>query len=386
MVNYSNSKISTFEQCGQKYKFQYIDKVETDVENTIEAFMGDLVHRTLEKQYKDLQFTKLNSKEELVEYYLGLWKEEYNSAILIVKDYGPEQYREKGKVMIEEYYDKYKPFDEGKTIGLETTDFYDLDDNYKIHVRIDRLVDMGEGVYEIHDYKTNSSLKTQKEADEDRQLAIYSLGVKDKYPDAKKVVLVWHYLAFNKELRSERTDEQLDELKLEILDSIKKIESEKEFATRKSGLCDYCAYKKMCPAWKHLFDSIDVSEDFGRKLVDRYALLKEKEDFLNKKLNEVSEKIKLYAEKKKVNTLYGAKMSVTIWSKDAVKVPGKNDPGRAEFIKQIKNLNLFEVYSDLDTWAFEKDFEKLSAIEQKALSRFITKKRIEKLYLNKTSL
>jgi len=51
---YSHSKLSCYEQCPQKYKLQYIDKVETEIEESVEAFMGVRVHETLEKLYRDL--------------------------------------------------------------------------------------------------------------------------------------------------------------------------------------------------------------------------------------------------------------------------------------------------------------------------------------------
>lgn len=379
MITYSNSKINTFLQCAKKYKFQYVDKIETEIENTIEAFIGDLVHRGLEKLYKDLNYAKLNSKEEIIEFYEKLWEEEYNENILIVKDYSSDNYKDKGRQMLVDYYDKYHPFNQGKTIGLETTDYYDLDENYKIHVRIDRLVDMGDGVYEIHDYKTNNQLKTQLEADEDRQLAIYSMGVKEKYADCKEVILVWHMLSFNKEVRSKRSKEELLKLKQEILEDIKRIESEEEFNPNQTALCDYCAYKEICPAWKHLF----MADLDSKKLVDNFSKLKELEDKIQKKLNVLSEKIKLYAEENGLKSVYGNKEMVTIWSKNTFKFPLKNDPERPKFIAAMKSLSLFEVYSDVDTWALEKDFDKLTEIEKQVLTHFALKTKIERLYLKK---
>ncbi|MFH1711202.1 MAG: PD-(D/E)XK nuclease family protein [Nanoarchaeota archaeon] len=71
MTTYSHSKIGTFLQCKQKYKFQYVDKIKSDIE-TIEVFLGKRVHETLEKLYKDLQFEKLNSKEELLAHRVTL--------------------------------------------------------------------------------------------------------------------------------------------------------------------------------------------------------------------------------------------------------------------------------------------------------------------------
>ena len=67
--------------------------------------------------------------------------------------------------------------------------------------------------------------------DEDRQLALYQIGVQNMWNDVCNVELVWHYVAFDKEIRSKRTEEGLDELKKaieeekwdsDILDEIKK--------------------------------------------------------------------------------------------------------------------------------------------------------------------
>ncbi|MAG20116.1 hypothetical protein CL618_01655 [archaeon] len=61
MTCYSHSRLGTFQQCKYKYKLNYIDRIKTDLES-IEAFMGKLVHETLEKLYKDLKFQKLNKQ------------------------------------------------------------------------------------------------------------------------------------------------------------------------------------------------------------------------------------------------------------------------------------------------------------------------------------
>ncbi|MBS3124586.1 PD-(D/E)XK nuclease family protein, partial [Candidatus Woesearchaeota archaeon] len=95
MTQYSHSKLGTFQQCKQKYKFQYVDKVKVESKDTIETFLGGLVHKTLEKLYKDLKFQKLNTKEELLNFFKECWNKEFNDKILIVKkDYKKENYFE----------------------------------------------------------------------------------------------------------------------------------------------------------------------------------------------------------------------------------------------------------------------------------------------------
>ena len=97
--------------------------------------------------------------------------------------------------------------------------------------------------------KTNKNLKSQWEVDEDRQLAMYSLWVREKFSDCKGVKLIWYFLAHNTELVSERTDEQLSKLKVEIEGNIKEIEACENFSTNKTPLCNWCAFKSMCPEW-----------------------------------------------------------------------------------------------------------------------------------------
>ncbi|GAG81123.1 unnamed protein product, partial [marine sediment metagenome] len=65
--------------------------------------------------------------------------------------------------------------------------------------------------------------------DEDRQLALYQIGVQSMWNDVGSVELVWHYVTFDKEIRSKRTEEELDELKKDTIDLIKKIEATREF-------------------------------------------------------------------------------------------------------------------------------------------------------------
>ena len=65
---FSHSRISTFEQCPLKFKFQYIDEAETEGFEGVEAFLGSRCHEALEKLYKDLKFQKILSLPELIKY------------------------------------------------------------------------------------------------------------------------------------------------------------------------------------------------------------------------------------------------------------------------------------------------------------------------------
>ena len=47
---------------------------------------------------------------------------------------------------------------------------------------------------EIHDFKTAQRVPRQQELDRDRQLALYQIGVAEKYGADRPIRLVWHYL------------------------------------------------------------------------------------------------------------------------------------------------------------------------------------------------
>jgi len=100
--------------------------------------------------------------------------------------------------------------------------------------------------YEVHDYKTANSLPQKEKIERDRQLALYSLGVKEMFGQEQEVLLVWHYLSHNKTIYSKRTKEQLEKLREDTIQLIKKIESTEKFPLNRGPLCNWCEYKNHC--------------------------------------------------------------------------------------------------------------------------------------------
>lgn len=384
MTTVSHSKLNTYRTCKLKYKYQYIEKKPTDVENTIEAFMGDMVHQTLEKIYKDKQFMKENTVEQLLQFYHELWNKNYSDNILIVKkQYTDQNYKEKGEKMIRDFYNTNHPFDQEKTIGLETQFYYQLDENNKIHVRIDRLAIAPDGTYEIHDYKTNSNLATQEEKDQDEQLAIYAMGVKEKYPDATKIKLIWHFLAFDKKIISYRTDKQLADLRNKLLEDIETINNTIRFEPEKSPLCSYCAYQKDCPLWAHMFKTEKGNTDTGQSLLQKYIKLNAYEEKLKQKKEQIEKKILEFSKNNNLKALHDSEYSLTIWTKNSVKLPDRKYPNKKKFEEVLKQLSLHDMYTEVNTWQLEKDWDKLPNVKKEVLKNFAENKKIIRLYLNK---
>ena len=252
MVIYSHSRLSTFENCPLKFRYKYLDKIIPPLEKSIEAHLGKVVHDTLEWLYLEVKAGRVPSLDHVVIHYSQTWRETWDDAIKNVKKrYTTKEYFNQGVGYLLDYYMRHKPFDDN-TIDVEKKVFIELDKEgrYKIIGFIDRLVyNLKTKEYEIHDYKTGGNLPQPEAVENDRQLGLYSIAIKELFGKEKKVSLIWHYLAFNRRIISQRTNEQLERLKKETIELIKKIESEIEFIPKKSYLCHWCEYKEICPIW-----------------------------------------------------------------------------------------------------------------------------------------
>jgi len=252
MALYSHSKLSTFEQCKLRYKMRYIQKLKPDFGKTIEAHLGTCVHDALEWLYSEVLKGRVPSLDQVILKYQETWGETYNEEFSIAKlGMKEEDYFEKGVKFIVDYYFKHKPFNDG-TIALEKQIYITLhpDFPHKIMGFIDRLVlNPKTGEYEIHDYKTATTIPDRDKIEADRQLALYSIAIKQTYKTDKPVLLTWHYLNHNTQIFSRRSEEQLEKLKEEIMNLIREIESTKEFGANVTKLCEWCEYNKSCPVF-----------------------------------------------------------------------------------------------------------------------------------------
>jgi len=397
MTVYSHSRLSCYEQCPHKFKLQYIDKVETELEESIEAFLGSRVHETLEKLYEDLKFQKKNSLGDLLDFLRKEWKSNFSDSIIIVKqEYGPDNYLAMAEKYVSDYYKRYNPFNQVKTIALEERILVNLDEqgDYQLQGYIDRLSEASDGVYEIHDYKTNSRLPLADYIKTDRQLALYMIGVKNNYPDVKDVRLIWHFLAFDKELDSTRTTQELEQLKNDTVSLIDTIETDEKFEATASYICDWCEYKGVCRQWKHLFKiqekpANEYLADSGVKLVNRYAELKGKQRQVNNELDDelakVEEAIYLFAEKEHVDCVFGSKNKVRITESERLCFPSKNSKERKQLEEVLRKYGKLEQVSQLDTTALGEIIEQ-NQWEPKvleALKKFVELGKKKRLYLSK---
>ena len=204
-----------------------------------------MVHLTLEYTYKKANFEMITpDKGMVVGLYGWFWRRKWHENIFIVKkQYGKEHYKSMGEKAVARFFDTYAPFTQNKILGLEQKLSIRLDDagKYIMTGVIDRIDEKPDGSIDIVDYKTGTTPPSQAQIDEERQLALYQIGVKE-FVGERKVRLVWNYLMSGIEFTSERNEKQLDALKKDTMLLIDEVESATVFDKHPSALCNYCEY------------------------------------------------------------------------------------------------------------------------------------------------
>lgn len=249
---YSHSRLSSFENCRKQFEFRYIQKIPSE-SDSIEAFVGKRVHEILERLYLFVGRDQIPGVEKVIDRYQKLWEETYDpERVRIIREGTPLSfYRSLGESCLRGYYLKHYPFDDSETLGIEKRVVFPLDEagEYKMQGIIDRISRARDGAIEVHDYKTGARVPSQKVLDQDRQLALYQIGVTRLFGEDQPFRLVWHYVAKNQTRISTRTPEQLTALAESTISRIDEIRTATEFPAKKIALCPWCEYKSRCPLW-----------------------------------------------------------------------------------------------------------------------------------------
>jgi putative RecB family exonuclease len=246
---FSHSRLSAFERCPRKFQYRYLWKIPAEGES-IEGFVGKRVHEVLERLHRATATHGVPSLPKVLWRFQQMFAEAYDAnRVRIAREGTPlDFYRALGEQCLANYYHEHYPFDRDETLALEERVSFQLGSGYAVQGFVDRIARTRDGAIEIQDYKTSARVPSQTNVDEDRQLALYQIGVGERFGAQRPVRLVWRYLRQRRTLVSTRTPEQLDELAVKTRALIDEIRSETRFEPRPSALCRWCEYREGCPA------------------------------------------------------------------------------------------------------------------------------------------
>lgn len=250
---FSFTQLAAFRNCPLQYKFSHILKVPTfgkatfsfgrAMHNTLQKFFERYLERTGAKQgdlfsgQKRKESGGLPSLEELLEFYAESWINEWYD-----NKKQKEEYKNKGRRSLKEFYKKIKGAPP-QTLYAEKG-FNIKIGGYTLKGMIDRIDKLEDGV-EIIDYKTGAA-KEKLSLGDKKQLLIYQIAAEEALGE-KPRKLTYYYLNDNKELSFLGKDKEIEKLKEEIVEQIKKIAGSNFEPTPGKPLpCSFCDYKSIC--------------------------------------------------------------------------------------------------------------------------------------------
>jgi len=375
---YSYSKLNQFERCPQQYKFHHVDKVPVDKEVTIELFIGDLLHRALEKLYDVRMLGKVLSKDEFLALYDAGWEKAPLQTLKISGDImKADDYVKHGRATLAEYYDKYHPFDDGKTLAVEQKVDFTIDEarGLKMTGKIDRLTRQDDGTIEIIDYKYKRGIPRKQDLERNPQMglyqtALYQLAAQENWPGFDDVRIRMIYLRQGEEFSTKLAPDVLDELREQTLQrilEIKRAQRDNDFPPKVGALCQWCQYEEICPAKRHelmVEDELTADEEALRaqELAERYLELAKTEKQAKVEKEDLKKQIANLARSLEVKTVVGRQGRINITDKEVPQFPTKtqNSDAVVAIASAVKetDFDLFELYAEMNLRELFKAYDK----------------------------
>lgn len=206
----SFSMLSTIEQCMRQYKFNYIDRIETDSDN-VYTYLGSLAHLLVEKLYRK----EITNKEAV-----SKWLEKINSMVYFFVDYSKTEqydkqielknknrkYKNNYNMNMVRYFRNFKPIqykdflqEERVYIRLDKVFNLPFFKNYVFNGIVDFIGLNNDGSIDIIDYKTSTMYKGEKQVLHSFQLILYAICLENMGFKINRVD--WNFLKYARKVK-----------------------------------------------------------------------------------------------------------------------------------------------------------------------------------------
>jgi putative RecB family exonuclease len=248
---FSFSRVTTFEQCARRYRYRYVDGVR-EAFQSIEAFMGQQVHETVEWMFQEKGAGRLPPVDEAVRRYSASfdrgWTEARGGLRIVKKNSALEDYRRSGAQMLADFHRARFVRDAFETVGLERHFLLEIGEGRRFQGYIDRLARDPSGIVHIIDYKTGGRPPVAFGGKDGDQLEAYAVAMFAETA-VDEIVLMLEYLrngsTLTKRIRRSDTEETARRLRARI-----RVAAEASvFPPTPGTLCDWCGYNDLCEAF-----------------------------------------------------------------------------------------------------------------------------------------
>ena len=243
----SPSSIGTFRQCPLKFKYSKIDGLPDP--SGPEAILGNFVHDVLEELYKlpSEMRTQAQARQLARELWSSQWEEKASRVVHGEKELN--RFRWSAWWCIENLWVLEDPstFNPSKMECFVTGSIGGV----KMRGYIDRL-SIDEKSVTISDYKTGKTPRQTDLQEKFFQLITYSQLLSHIGVETDDISVELLYLKDGVRFKQQVTTEDLNTTIETIKETKRNIDESCKsgyFQHRKSILCNWCSFKKICPAW-----------------------------------------------------------------------------------------------------------------------------------------
>ncbi len=235
----SHSSITLYNECPQKYKFKYVDKIPEKPKHFFS--FGRSVHAALEYFYSPKE-PRAPSLEDLLKRYREIWekpgyRDENHEAELF----------EEGRQILTRFHDKH-----AKSFHVPFAVEYKFEFEHEgipLTGMVDRIDALPDGRLSILDYKTGKKLAAGR-LDIDAQLTMYQFACESQLGKEVGELIFYHLPTLKEHRAARRGDPLVKELTARIVDTAEGISEFRFDAKPTENACRWCDYKPLCPIYK----------------------------------------------------------------------------------------------------------------------------------------
>ena len=241
-IRLSYSKMSLYLNCPRSYRKLYIDKVPPKPQPFFS--FGTTIHETFERVYDPLNPIEKPTLEEVLQMYDEVRLTHREG---FASDEIEEQYRQDGINQITMYYNRFIKDCEFKP-AYSIEDYFEIPcGKYAVMTGfIDRIDKLEDGTYEILDYKTEPTMRSQEAVDNDKQLSIYYWACEDTL-GLKISKLSLLMLDHDCKIETTRTRDDIPKVIESVDKTAYQMIHETEFKPTKNKYCKSCDHLHDCP-------------------------------------------------------------------------------------------------------------------------------------------
>jgi len=248
--HFSVSRIKQYVKCNLAYKFSYPDQSPRGSNEA--GDFGKMVHGALEEVFDWIineEHVGPVSDERLIECFRIAFE---------FSDVSSNAFYKEGLEMFRNYFRLFRNHNHMKIMAVEHG-FETWLGQYKVIGYIDRIDWINKDTVHIIDYKTNRQMFSRDDLENDLQMSVYGLAIKETWPWVKHVRYSFDMLRHNQRQNCHRTDQDLQDARDYVIATANRIESQTEFRPKLNILCAWCDHRHKCDEYNEALTSGESS-------------------------------------------------------------------------------------------------------------------------------